>query len=53
MGCWLLFADRAGARGVRVLRYANSGDVTGDRHRVVGYLSAAFYREAAGGKGAE
>ncbi len=49
----MLFADRAGARGVRVLRYANSGDVTGDRHRVVGYLSAAFYREAAGGKGAE
>ena len=45
------FAEKAGARGVQVLRYANSGDVTGDRRQVVGYLSAAFYREAAGRKG--
>ncbi|MBW1998764.1 MAG: AmmeMemoRadiSam system protein B [Deltaproteobacteria bacterium] len=27
-----------------MLCYANSGDVTGDRSRVVGYLSAAVYR---------
>jgi hypothetical protein len=46
----MLFAEKAGARGVQVLRYANSGDVTGDRRQVVGYLSAAFYREAAGKK---
>ncbi len=45
------FAEKAGARGVQVLRYANSGDVTGDRRQVVGYLSAAFYREAAGREG--
>ena len=26
----------------RILRYATSGDVTGERDRVVGYLAAAF-----------
>jgi AmmeMemoRadiSam system protein A len=31
-----------GATDGRVLHYANSGDVTGDRSRVVGYLAAAF-----------
>lgn len=40
----MLFAEKSGARGVRVLEYANSGDVTGDRRQVVGYMSAAFYR---------
>ena len=49
----MLFAEKAGARGVQVLHYANSGDVTGERRQVVGYLSAAFYRESAGGRGAE
>jgi len=44
----MLFAEKAGARGVQVLRYANSGDVTGDRRQVVGYLSAAFFREPRG-----
>lgn len=29
--------------GFRILHYANSGDITGDRERVVGYLSAAVY----------
>lgn len=48
----MLVAEKAGARGVQVLRYANSGDVTGDRRQVVGYLSAAFFRETAGEKGA-
>lgn len=47
----MLFAEKAGARGVQVLHYANSGDVTGDRRQVVGYLSAAFYREKTGGEG--
>lgn len=28
---------------VQVLKYANSGDVTGDKKRVVGYGAAAFY----------
>ena len=49
----MLFAEKAGARGVQVLHYANSGDVTGERRQVVGYLAAAFYRESAGGGGAE
>ncbi len=33
------------ATHARVLNYANSGDVSGDRNRVVGYMSAVFYRE--------
>ena len=49
----MLVAEKAGARGVQVLQYANSGDVTGDRRQVVGYLSAVFYREAAGKKRTE
>src|SRR5690606_1542821 len=49
----MLFAEKAGARGVQVLHYANSGDVPGERRQVVGYLSAALYRESAGGRGAE
>jgi MEMO1 family protein len=40
----MLYAEKTGARGVKVLKYANSGDVTGDRQQVVGYLSAVFYR---------
>jgi AmmeMemoRadiSam system protein B len=31
-----------GATGARVLRYADSGDVTGDTRQVVGYMSAAL-----------
>jgi hypothetical protein len=41
----MLYAEKAGARGVKVLQYANSGDVTGERRQVVGYLSAAFFKE--------
>ena len=33
-----------GASHSRVLRYANSGDVTGDRSGVVGYLAAALFK---------
>ena len=46
----MLYAEKSGARGVKVLRYANSGDVTGERRQVVGYLSAAFFREDPGDK---
>jgi MEMO1 family protein len=35
-------ARRAGARDAVVLRYADSGDVSGDKSAVVGYLAAAF-----------
>jgi len=46
----MLYAEKAGARGVKVLKYANSGDVTGDWRQVVGYLSAVFFRENPGEK---
>ncbi len=35
-------AENIGAR-VKVLEYANSGDVTGDKTRVVGYSAVGFY----------
>ncbi|MCK7508602.1 MAG: hypothetical protein MZV70_34135 [Desulfobacterales bacterium] len=35
---------------MKVLQYANSGDVTGERRQVVGYLSAAFFKDNPGGK---
>jgi MEMO1 family protein len=47
----LLYAEKAGACGVKVLKVANSGDVTGDRRQVVGYLSVAFFRENPPAKG--
>jgi len=40
---------KMGADGVEILKYANSGDVTGDKSGgVVGYFSAAIYRKAQG-----
>lgn len=41
----LLIAKEVGARRVEVLKYANSGDVTGDKSRVVGYAAIAIYYE--------
>jgi len=38
--CKLLGADKG-----KVLLYRNSGDITGDRSEVVGYLSAIFYKQ--------
>jgi AmmeMemoRadiSam system protein B len=32
-----------GAKGLEVMEYATSGDVTGDRRSVVGYLSAVAF----------
>ena len=41
----VLWAARdLGADQVRILRYAHSGDVTGDHHSVVGYGSAVIFR---------
>ncbi len=40
-------AQKVGARGARVLKYATSGDITGDKRPgvyTVGYLAAAVYR---------
>jgi AmmeMemoRadiSam system protein B len=36
-------ATRLGASSARVLRYADSGDVTGDKSSVVGYTAAAIW----------
>ncbi len=40
----LVAAKRLGAKEARLLKYATSGDVTGDYSSVVGYGSIAFYR---------
>jgi AmmeMemoRadiSam system protein B len=42
----MLLCKALGATDSKVLMYQNSGDVTGDRSGVVGYLSAAFYHDA-------
>ena len=36
--------EKLGAGRVRIIGYANSGDITGEKSRVVGYLSALFYK---------
>jgi hypothetical protein len=45
----MLYARALGATQVDILKYANSGDVTGDRHQVVGYGAVRFARPAAPG----
>ncbi len=40
----MMAARTLGARAAHVLKYAHSGDVSGDRSAVVGYLAAAFTR---------
>jgi MEMO1 family protein len=49
MAATMMAARRLGANKGRVLHAASSGDVTGDRTRVVGYMAAAFWAESAGG----
>ncbi len=44
----MLAAKMLGANRGKVLKYANSGDVTGDRSRVVGYAAGVFYKTAGG-----
>jgi hypothetical protein len=44
----MLAAKALGANKGKVLKYLNSGDVTGDRSRVVGYAAGVFYRAAGG-----
>jgi len=39
----MMVAKKIGADRVKVLKYDNSGDVTGDRTSVVGYTSAVLY----------
>lgn len=43
MAVTMLVAGRMGAVKSQLLKYANSGDVTGDKTSVVGYASAVFY----------
>ena len=45
----MIAAKKLGSDKVRVLKYANSGDIAGDKSRVVGYLSAAFVRGVSDG----
>ncbi len=41
---------RLGADEVKILKYANSGDTSGMKDRVVGYLSAAFVKQGMGSR---
>ena len=40
----MMISEQLGANKSKLLKYANSGDVTGDRGSVVGYASAVFYK---------
>ncbi len=44
----MIYAERMGANKAEVLRYANSGDVTGDKSRVVGYSADVFVKSLQG-----
>jgi AmmeMemoRadiSam system protein A len=49
----MIAAERLGATQAKVLHYANTGDVTGDRSRVVGYGAVALVKVAAGARSEE
>ncbi|MDD3643265.1 MAG: AmmeMemoRadiSam system protein B [Candidatus Krumholzibacteria bacterium] len=49
----LIAAAGLGADRCSILRYATSGDVSGDRGNVVGYVSAAITRPSPDGEGTE
>lgn len=40
----MMVSEKCGATDSKVLKYANSGDVSGDRSGVVGYVSAVLYK---------
>jgi hypothetical protein len=40
----MLFARHRGADSIKILKYANSGDTSGQKDRVVGYTSAILYK---------
>jgi AmmeMemoRadiSam system protein B/AmmeMemoRadiSam system protein A len=44
----MIYAERMGANQAKVLKYANSGDVTGDHSRVVGYSADVFVKAPSG-----
>jgi AmmeMemoRadiSam system protein B len=41
----MLLSQKLGATGSKVLKYANSGDVSDDRSGVVGYISCVFFKK--------
>ncbi len=43
----MIAAERLGANRATILKYANSGDTTGDKSRVVGYGAVAITKDAA------
>jgi len=42
----MIAAKKLGGNEIKILKYANSGDTSGDKSRVVGYLSAAFVKSS-------
>jgi AmmeMemoRadiSam system protein B len=40
----MMVSQKLGAKSAALLKYANSGDVTGDKKSVVGYAAAVFYK---------
>jgi hypothetical protein len=46
----MVAAGELGATRAKILKYQNSGDVTGDRSGVVGYGAAVFYRNSGSSK---
>ncbi len=44
----MIYAERMGANQARVLKYENSGDVTSDHTRVVGYSADVFVKAPSG-----
>jgi len=44
----MIASERLGAPKATILKYANSGDVTGDKSRVVGYSAIAFHKPQGG-----
>ncbi len=40
----MMLSKKLGATSSKVLKYANSGDVSGDKSSVVGYVSCVFYK---------
>lgn len=44
----MLLAKKMGADAFKILHYANSGDVTGDKSSVVGYMAAVMFKRSSG-----
>ncbi|MFH1710185.1 MAG: AmmeMemoRadiSam system protein B [bacterium] len=40
----LLAGEKLGFKDIKILKYANSGDISEDKSRVVGYVSAVIYK---------